>query len=111
MRNVRMMLGRNHDGFDPLRLAIAVTHRYLRFCVRAQPRQASILSQFRLPLHQAMGIIDRHRHQLRRFVAGVAEHEPLIARPLIHFLFLGAVDALGNVGDCLLKAVRTAQVR
>ena len=44
---------------------------------------------------------DRRRHQLRRVVAGKAEHQTLIARALLGrllpFRLLG-VDALGDVG-------------
>ena len=104
VRNVRMMLGGYHHSLYPLRPAVQVAHRHLRLGVGTQPRQAPVFSQFRLPLHQAVGIVNRHRHQLRRLVAGVAEHEPLIARPLIHFLFLGAVDPLGDVGRLLVES-------
>jgi len=39
--------------------------------------------------------LDRHRHQLRRFVASKAEHHPLVTGAT-------GVDALGDVGRLLL---------
>ena len=43
-----------------------------------------------------MGVEDRRRHQLGGFVAGVAEHDALVAGALV--LRGGGVDALGDVG-------------
>ncbi len=43
---------------------------------------------------------DRRRHELRRFVAGVTKHQPLIARALFgRFFAIGCarIDALGDV--------------
>ena len=39
--------------------------------------------------------MDRRRHQLRRFGAGIAEHDALVAGALV--LVAGGVDALGDV--------------
>ena len=47
-------------------------------------------------LEDIVRVLQRGRHQLRRLVAGVAEHDPLIARALV--LLVGGVDALGDVG-------------
>ena len=51
-----------------------------------------------------MGEHDRRRHQLRRLVAGVAEHQALVAGTLLGGLLargLARVDALGDVGRLL----------
>ena len=66
--------------------------------VGAQPGQAAVLAQFGLALHQAMRVMDRQRHQLRGFVAGVAEHQALVAGALVHVQSLALVHALGDVG-------------
>jgi hypothetical protein len=54
--------------------------RDLRFAVGADPRKNVFLPHFGQTAGQAVGQHDRHRHQFRRFVRGVAEHQPLVAR-------------------------------
>jgi len=101
MRNFGVMLGRQHDGVDGVGLAVDVTDRHLRFGVRAQPRQAAILAQFGLALGKAVREVDRHRHQDRRFAAGVAEHQALVAGALVEIIVVRAIHALGDVGRLL----------
>jgi hypothetical protein len=48
----------------------------------------------------AVRILDRRRHQLRRLVAGVAEHDALVAGALV--LVVAGIDALGDVGRLLV---------
>ncbi len=43
-----------------------------------------------------MGVVDRRRHQLRRLAAGVAEHDALVACPLV--LVASGIDALRDIG-------------
>ena len=43
-----------------------------------------------------VGVVQRRRHQFRRFAAGVAEHDALVASPLV--LVAGGVDALRDIG-------------
>ena len=43
-----------------------------------------------------MAVVDRRRHQLRRFAAGVAEHDALVASAFV--LLTRHIDALGDVG-------------
>ena len=50
-----------------------------------------------------MRVIDRRRHEFRRLVAGVAEHQALVARAL--FFRLLAVDARGDVRRLLAEHV------
>ena len=45
-----------------------------------------------------MGILDRRRHQLGRFRAGIAEHDPLIPGPV-------PVNALGDMGGLGVQQV------
>jgi hypothetical protein len=42
--------------------------------------------------------VDGQGHQLGRFVAGVAEHQALVAGALFLVVVLGVVDAAGNIG-------------
>ncbi len=53
--------------------------------------------------YQTMGQLDRHRHQLRCFVAGVAEHEPLIAGTLLLVQAFALGDPLGDIGGLTIK--------
>jgi hypothetical protein len=45
----------------------------------ALPRQAAVLAAIGERLGEAMGELDRHRHQLVGLVGGVAEHHALVA--------------------------------
>ena len=92
-----MMLGREHDGLDHLRTAAGVADGQLRFGVGPQPRQAAVATHLALALHQPVRVIDWKRHERRRLVAGIAEHQALIAGALVHVLLGGAVDAARDV--------------
>ncbi len=65
--------------------------RWVRRCAR----------QFGLALGEAMRQIDRHRHQPHGFVAGIAEHQALVAGTLVEEQALALVHALGDVGRLL----------
>ena len=43
-----------------------------------------------------MGVIERRRHQFGRLVAGIAEHDALVARAFV--LVARGVDALRDIG-------------
>jgi hypothetical protein len=101
-RHVRRVLGRQHDRVDAVRLAVDVADGDLAFGVRTQPRQTAVLAQMGLTLDQTVRQVDRKRHQHRRFVAGVAEHEALVAGALIQVIVAGAVDALRDVRALLV---------
>jgi hypothetical protein len=96
--DVGVVLGGHHDGVDGHRLVVDVLHRELALGVRAQPGQAAVAAHLGLALHDAVGVVDRHRHQLRRLVAGVAEHQALVAGALLEVEALAFVHALGDVG-------------
>ncbi|KPW19016.1 Uncharacterized protein ALO83_00811 [Pseudomonas cannabina pv. alisalensis] len=93
--HIRVMLGRQHDGVDADHFAIFVTAGDLGFGIRAQPRQQAGLAGFGLALHQLVREGDRRWHQHVGFVAGVAEHQALVASALI--FRLAAVDALSDI--------------
>ena len=101
---VGMVLRRQHDGIDAVRLAVDVAHRHLRLGVGTQERQAAVLAQLRLAFHEAVGVVDRRGHQLGRFVAGVAEHEALVAGAGVEVVVGGVVHALRDVVGLLVVA-------
>ena len=53
------------------------------------------VTRFRHQLQNAVGVINRRRHEFRRLAAGVAEHDALIARALV--LVAGGVHALRDI--------------
>ena len=69
---------------------------------RDAARQAAVFAQFALTLHQAVAVIDGKRHQGRGFVAGVAEHQTLVARALVQVDAFAFVHALGDVRRLLV---------
>jgi len=92
------MLGRQNDLGDADRLAVLIFDRHLAFGVwsklLASPEtsfsfEGKILKNF-------VCVVDWRWHELVCFAAGIAEHDSLIARPLI--LIAGGVDALRDVG-------------
>ena len=96
------MLCGEHHGIDALGAPIFVPQGDLRLGVGTQPRHASITAQKRLPLYQAMRKINRRGHQYRRLIAGIAKHQPLVARPLIEVVILGGVHPLGDIRALLV---------
>ncbi|OIQ63983.1 hypothetical protein GALL_544700 [mine drainage metagenome] len=77
--------------------AIDVAHGDLAFGIRAQKRQTTVFAQLGLAFDQAVGVVNRGGHQLRRFVAGVAKHQTLVAGTGVEVIVGGMVHPLGNV--------------
>src|SRR6185503_18643886 len=102
--DVFAVLGGYDDGVDVVRFAVDVAHGNLGFGVGPQPRQPPVAADLTVTLHQPVGVVDRHRHQLRRLVAGETEHEALVARALVEIEALALVDALRDVGRLLVVA-------
>ena len=112
------MLRRDEHALDldrpaPAVLVDLVADRHLRLPVRAQVRQdVPSLRTSRKPARELVGEHDRQRHQLRRLVGRVAEHQPLVAgadaverivvaRVVLHLE--RGVDALRDVGRLLVE--------
>ena len=93
------MLGRNDDLGHPGRLAVLVFDGDLRFRVRTELSgfAHAVLAGVGHELEDLLGIVDRRRHQIGRLVAGITEHDALIARAFLTLLVRSIVDALGNV--------------
>ncbi len=100
--DVRRVLRRQHHGVDRVRLAVDIADRDLRLRIRAQPGQAAVAAQVGLALDQAVRQVDRQRHQFRRFIARVTEHQALVARALVEVVVVRAVHALRDVRRLLV---------
>ena len=91
--------GDDHVG-DPHRLAVFVLHRDLALGVRTEPLHFAGLADPGQLAAQPMGKHDRRRHQLRRFVAGITEHQPLVARALLRGRLCPRPRARRRLGRC-----------
>jgi hypothetical protein len=78
LRHLRRVLRADDDRVDPHRpVAVVLDVTWLLLSGRSQSTSPSAgLGQ---PVEDAVRERDRQRHQLRRVVAGVAEHQPLVA--------------------------------
>ena len=64
------------------------------------------MTHFGEALQNVVRVLQRRRHALGRFVAGVTEHDALVAGP---FVFLGGrVDALGDVRGLAVQIIDVA---
>ena len=100
VRDVGGVLGRDDDVLDSHRPAVFVGDRDLRLRVGPQPRHLAALADLGQLAAETVREHDRRRHQLGRLVAGVAEHQPLVAGALLGGLLprgLLRVDALRDV--------------
>ena len=102
----RIVLSRQHHRVDADNDAVLVTAGHLGFCVWTQPRQQARFAGFGLTVYQLVRERDRRWHQGSGFVAGVAEHQTLVAGALI--FRLGTVDALVDVRRLLADDVHHA---
>ena len=101
MPDLREMLRGHYHSIHPYRPAVLIFHRHLRLPVRPQVRDIPVLPCLgKLPC-KGMGQIDRHGHQLVRFVRGIPEYHPLVAGPKLLLLappdLQRPADTLGNV--------------
>ena len=90
------MLVRDDDLRRLDRLAVLVAHGHLALGVGSERLFLAGVPGFRDLAQDLVGVIERRRHEFGRFPAGVAEHDALVACPLV--LVAGGVDALRDVG-------------
>ena len=95
------MLRRKHHGVDALGLAVHVLDADLALGVGTQVSELAIAAHVTLLADQLVRHHDRQRHQFRRLIAGVAEHQALIARA-------AGIHAHGDVGGLALNGVQNA---
>ncbi|MCY1440842.1 hypothetical protein D9M71_571310 [compost metagenome] len=107
--HVRVVLSRQDDSIDADNLAVFVAAGDLGLGIRTQPRQQAGFTGFGLALYQLMGEGDRGWHQHIGFVAGIAEHQALVAGTLV--FRLGTVDTLVDVWGLLADDVHHATGR
>ena len=95
------VLGGDDDILHLDRLVVLVADRNLGFGIRTQPADDAGLADLGQFPAEPVGIHDRRRHHLRRFIAGVAKHQSLVAGALLGgFLALrrARIHALRDVG-------------
>ena len=92
------VLGGEHDRVDPHRLVTVVFHGDLSLAVGPKPIDFPPLAGVGQPAEHLVGQLDRQRHQFGRVVAGVAEHQPLVARADLLPLGGVLVHSHGDVG-------------
>ena len=90
------MLGGDDDRGRLHRLAVLIGDGDLALGVGAEGRRLAGFPRLVHEPQDAVGVVDRRRHQFRRLAAGVAEHDALVAGALV--LVAGGIDALGDVG-------------
>ncbi|GAA3063183.1 hypothetical protein GCM10020000_53180 [Streptomyces olivoverticillatus] len=88
------VLGGDDDGVQAYGLVAVVLDGDLRLAVGAQVGQAALLADGGQAAREAVGEGDGQRHQLGGVVAGVAEHQALVAGALLVEVVRGAVDAV-----------------
>ncbi len=96
-----VVLCRNDDRFDARDFTIVVAHRHLRLAIGAEPVDAFdlFLPNFGEPVCQLVRQLNRQRHKLIGFVAGVSEHQALVAGALLGRI--ASIDSLRNVWGLL----------
>src|SRR3972149_1881918 len=95
MCDIGGVLTRYDDSINRRRPAVYVSDGDLALAVRPYVREYAFLPYLGEPLGYLMGKRNGHGHELFGMVAGVAEHEALVARALL--LLLRAVDAHGDI--------------
>ena len=78
------------------RLAVVISHGHLALGVGSQRRFGARVARLRDRVQDLVSVIERRRQELRRFAAGITEHDSLVACAFI--LVTGGVDPLGDVG-------------
>jgi len=92
------VLNADQDVVHPSRAAVGVVFdSHLGLAVGPRPAQGSVTAFLTEPPGQAVGELDRRRHQLRGLVAGEAEHHSLVARA-------AGVDPLRDIRRLLVDA-------
>ena len=94
-------MGGNDHGVNASGASVNIFNGDLGFSVRAEEIYSSLLADLSELVREAMSELDRHGHQLGRFVASKAEHQALVAGA-------AGVHAHGDVGRLLLDGANYA---
>ncbi|GAA2990731.1 hypothetical protein GCM10020227_69480 [Streptomyces flavovirens] len=104
--DVGRVLRGDDDRVQAERLVAVVLDGDLGLAVGPQVGDGAVLADLGEAAREPVRQVDRQRHQLGRLVAGVAEHQPLVAGTLLVELVLVALDALLVGGVDALRDVR-----
>ncbi len=104
--DVRGVLRGDHDRVEADGLVAVVLDGDLGLAVGAQVRDGPVLADLGQAAREPVRDVDRQRHELGGLVAGVAEHQALVAGALLVELVLVALDALLVGGVDALRDVR-----
>ena len=99
------MLGGDHDGVGAHRLAVLVSKRHLALGVRPELGHPPGVPRLGHLMQDTVGVEDRRRHQRLGLAAGIAEHNPLIARALVLVGVGIGIDAAGDVGRLFVHII------
>ena len=102
----RGVLRGDDDGVQADGLVAVVLDGDLGLAVGAQVRDGPVLADLGQAAGEPVRQVDRQRHQLGRLVAGVAEHQALVAGALLVQLVLVALDPVLVRGVDALRDVR-----
>ena len=94
------MLDRHDHLGRTNRLSVNVLQRHLAFRIRAELRRPAGVAGLGKRAQNRMRVIDRRRHQIRRVVAGKAEHHALVAGAFV--LVAGSIYALSDVAGLVV---------
>ena len=94
-----VMLSGNHHGVHAVRLAVHILDADLALAIGTEKIQLAGTAYFAELTNQFVRQHDRERHQFRGFIAGIAEHEALIAGA-------AGIDAHRNIGGLALNGVQ-----
>ena len=96
-----MLRGDQHGIETDRTIVVVIFDGHLSFAVRSQVRHFTALAHFGQTMGQAVGQIDRQRHEHVGLIAGVAEHHALVAGSLrLIALFAGGRGLLLTVETC-----------
>ena len=98
------VLGREDDLGRADRLAVLVADGDLALGVGPKLAGGALaLCGLGQQFEDPVGVIDRRRHQVGRFAAGIAEHDALVAGAFFALPVGGIVDALGDIGRLAMQ--------
>ena len=97
---IGVLRGDDHGG-DFFRLAVDIAHGDLRLRVGAEPGGFAALADLGQFASKSVGEHDRRGHQFRCLVAGIAEHEALVAGALLGGLFAFGFLCVNALRDVL----------
>jgi dihydroxyacetone kinase len=97
------VLGRDDDGGGRHRLAAFVAQGHLALGVGLEERRRAGMAVGGHALEDLVAVIERRRHQVGRFVGGIAEHDALVARAFV--LVAARIDALRDVRRLAVQVV------